>query len=179
MAYYYEVTNDLMADCPRTWDNVGTIAAWHRRYSMGDVQPTEEPLDWARNIKRQEPSAVIMPVYMYEHSGITVSHTPFFCPWDSGQLGYMYTTLERYNQRMGTDWRRLSNNRRDIMREQLIAELSTYDKFLSGDVYQVTIFDDDGEYIDGESGYYDEAEAIESAKATIARMNGDEVTACI
>ena len=178
MAYSYEVTTDTMADCPRNWDNVGTIATWHRRYSMGDVQPTEEPLDWARNIKRQEPGAVIMPVYMYEHGDITVSHTPFWCPWDSGQLGYMYTTLDRYNQIMGTSWRRLSNNRRDIMREQLIHELITYDKYLRGEVYQVAVYDDAGEYIDGESGYYNEAEAIESAKATIARMNA-EASACI
>lgn len=177
MTYSYEVSVDIMADCPRNWENVGTIATWHRRYSMGDVQPTEEPLDWARNIQRQEPSIVIMPVYMYEHGDITISHTPFNCRFDSGQLGYMYTTLDRYNQFMGTSWRRLSNKRRDIMREQLIHELITYDKYLRGEVYQVAVYDDDGEYIDGESGYYNEADAIESAISAIARMTS-EAPAC-
>jgi hypothetical protein len=35
---------------------------------------------------------VILPVYMYDHSGIALSTGGFSCPWDSGQLGYIYMT---------------------------------------------------------------------------------------
>lgn len=171
MAYTYTIENDTMTDSPRNWDNIGTIATWHRRYSMGDVQPSTEPLEWARELLKLETALVIMPVYMYEHGDITVSHTPFNCRWDSGQLGYMYTTLARYNQVMGTDWRRLSNKRRDTMREALISELKIYDQYLRGDVYVASIYDDNGEYIDGCGGYYDRDECEAVAVTTIARLN--------
>ena len=27
---------------PREWDNLGTIAVWHTRYTLGDERPKEE-----------------------------------------------------------------------------------------------------------------------------------------
>ena len=35
-----------------------------------------------------------MPVYAYVHSGATISTSPFSCPWDSGQSGFVYVTRE-------------------------------------------------------------------------------------
>lgn len=35
-----------------------------------------------------------MPVYAYVHSGATISTSPFSCPWDSGQSGFVYMTRE-------------------------------------------------------------------------------------
>jgi len=34
--------------------------------------------------------AIIMDIYLYDHSSITISTTPFSCPWDSGKVGYIY-----------------------------------------------------------------------------------------
>lgn len=33
-----------------------------------------------------------MPVYAYVHGGATISTSPFSCPWDSGQSGFVYVT---------------------------------------------------------------------------------------
>lgn len=37
----------------------------------------------------------ILPVYAYEHSGITIRTGPFSCPWDSGQIGWIVLSMEK------------------------------------------------------------------------------------
>ncbi len=37
---------------------------------------------------------VILPLDLYDHSGITMNTTGFHCPWDSGQVGYIYVMPE-------------------------------------------------------------------------------------
>lgn len=32
----------------------------------------------------------LLPVYMYEHGGATINTGGFSCPWDSGQIGYIW-----------------------------------------------------------------------------------------
>ena len=38
---------------------------------------------------------IVLPIYMYDHSGITISVNPFSCPWDSGQIGFIYISKEK------------------------------------------------------------------------------------
>lgn len=79
---------------------------------------------------------VILPVYAYEHGGITISTGSFSCPWDSGQLGYIYTTkekiLESYGREKGT---RLRPNDKNNARKVLEAEVKMSDQYLTGDVW--------------------------------------------
>lgn len=37
---------------------------------------------------------VYLPLYLYDHSGITMNTTGFSCQYDSGQVGYIYTDKE-------------------------------------------------------------------------------------
>ena len=39
--------------------------------------------------------AIVMNLYLYDHSGITISTTPFACHWDSGKVGYIYVLKSR------------------------------------------------------------------------------------
>jgi hypothetical protein len=73
------------------------LFAWHRRYRFGERPPewATEAMDEGRlheAILAEYPEATILPVYMYEHSGIALSTGSFSCPWDSGQLGVIFTT---------------------------------------------------------------------------------------
>jgi len=34
----------------------------------------------------------MLPLYLMDHSGITMSVGPFGCPWDSRQVGWIYAT---------------------------------------------------------------------------------------
>jgi len=71
----------------------------------------------------------ILPLYLYDHSGITMSTTSFSCGWDSGQVGYIYLTKEKWDKEVD----------RDFVQEEcakyLTAEVETYDQYLTGQVY--------------------------------------------
>lgn len=44
-----------------------------------------------RQILSRHPDVLLMPLYLYDHSGITISTSEFCDPWDSGQIGFIYT----------------------------------------------------------------------------------------
>ena len=163
MAYSYEI--DYCAedcDSPRGWDNLGTMITWHSRYNLGDEQPRQSPSEWLEQYKRDNPTAVILPLYLYDHSGITIKTTPFSCYWDSGQVGYIYTTLERARE-FGHSWKRLTAERREKLENWLDNEVKEYDQFLRGEVYCFKVLDDDGDEVDSGFGYYDRDECEQVA----------------
>ncbi len=41
-------------------------------------------------IKMIKTKNCILPVYLYDHSGITINTVPYSCRWDSGQIGWIY-----------------------------------------------------------------------------------------
>lgn len=44
---------------------------------------------------------IILPLYLYDHGGITISTRPFSCPWDSGQVGYIYASKDKFRKETG------------------------------------------------------------------------------
>jgi hypothetical protein len=164
-------------DSPRDWDNLGTMTCWHRNYSLGDEQPRLEPAEWAEWLKKEHPNAIILPLYLYDHSGITISTTPFSCSWDSGQVGYIYTTLERAREMGFKYWKRLTKKRRDQLAAYLIGEVKTYDQYIRGEVYRYVIEDEDGNFIDGCGGYYDRDHCEEEARDSVDLYNQDRKAA--
>jgi hypothetical protein len=56
-------------DSPRDWDNLGTMACWHRRYNLGDEQPRLEPAEWAAWLKKEHPR-IIRSAELAAHAGI-------------------------------------------------------------------------------------------------------------
>lgn len=124
---------------PRDWDNLGTIVAFHRRYDLGDKHSFSDEEAVLAHI--EETGAVALPVFMYDHSGISLSTSnagyPFNCEWDSGQVGVIFVEkakiLEAYAVKELTD---------DI-RSKVIAclkgEIKVYSQYLNGEVYGYTI----------------------------------------
>ncbi len=74
----------------------------------------------------------IIPLYLYDHSGITMSTGPFSCPWDSGQVGWIYVdkkkALEEYRLKDKRNWEAEAE-------KHLEGEVKVYDQFISGSVY--------------------------------------------
>lgn len=154
-------------DTPRDWDNLGVIVAWHRRYTIGDIQPSMPPSEWLAELYKNDPSAVVLPVYMYEHGGVTISTSPYGCEWDSGQIGYIYTTLDRVQKYYKDDWRRMTKARRATCEVLLNDEIKIYDQYLRGEVYRYLIKDDDGEIVESGHGYYERDYCESEAQAMI------------
>lgn len=74
----------------------------------------------------EENDFVILPCYIYEHSGLSISCSSYKDPWDSGNAGYIYTTRERCKE-LGVDFNKA--------KEILIDEVKIYDQYLQGEVY--------------------------------------------
>lgn len=89
---------------------------------------------------------IMLPLYLYDHSGITMSTGPFSCPWDSGQIGYIYITKEK--ARKEYSWKYMTKSRIAKIREYLTGEVETYDQYLTGDVYGYRISNEDDDHID-------------------------------
>jgi hypothetical protein len=129
------IEQDEFASSPREDEaNVGVLFCAHRRYELGDtgaVDPRTIPDD----------IYVQLPVYLYDHSGLTLSTSPFSCPWDSGQVGVIYITHERA-ARLFPD-RSLSKEFREQLLSILEDEVALYNQFVQGDVYYFTLLEYD------------------------------------
>lgn len=144
---------DQDAESPREWDNLGTMVCWHRRYNLGDKHEFSTPTDfqeWADS--KESDIALCLPLYLYDHSGITMSCSKFSCPWDSGQVGYIYITREKI--RSGYSAKRISKKLLERVRGYLISEVKTYDLFLTGQVYGYTVEDLEGNNVDSCWGFF-------------------------
>ena len=158
---------------PRDWDNAGTMICWHKNYELGDENEFHSPDSfeewWAENGK----GGVRLPLYLYDHSGITMRTSPFSCPWDSGKVGWIYMTEEEIKKDFpahtekplgwpvdNNDWKKPPIARALACLE---AEVKTYDQYLTGDVYGYIIEDED------EScwGFYGEDYCLQEAQSVV------------
>lgn len=135
MSIIVKVRQDPDPMSPRDWDNLGVMACWHRRYNLGDVQPKQDPKEWlAENAPK---GSIVIPLYLYDHSGITMSVGSFGCPWDSGQVGYIVATPEAIRKNFMK--KRITKAMRETAEQVLRSEVKVYDDFLTGNVWGYTI----------------------------------------
>lgn len=150
---------------PREDDNFGTMICFHRRYTLGDKHTYGSPQDVVLALTGMHEdelgvnpnddlgdgskyNIVWEPIYMYDHSGITIRTTPFDCRWDSGQLGIIYATYDQVRKHLGlAEGAALSKEDIEKAEAMLKAEVKAYDTYLRGCVYVMTITKD-GEEVD-------------------------------
>ena len=135
MSIIVKVLRDEDPMSPRDADNLGVMACWHRRYNLGDVQPKQDPQEW---LKENAPKgSIVLPLYLYDHSGITMSTGSFGDPWDSGQVGYIVATPEKIRECYMV--KRITKAIRAKAEAVLKQEVQTYDDFITGNVWGYTI----------------------------------------
>lgn len=171
--YLIEIHYDTNPSNPRTeWDNLTTMVCGHKRYDLGDKDTgynTDNYDSWGEMkeaiIKEEKPLA-IKPLYMYDHSGITIATKQFRCPWDSGQIGWVFITKKKQEE-MGTP--------DDLLLEALEGEVETYDQYLRGDVYGYKIYKiekcslghEHKEHVDSCWGFYGKEDCMSEAESFI------------
>lgn len=121
------IKHDDDPESPREWDNLGTIIHWHKRYNLGDISVNRE------EIAEYLEDSVYLPVYIYDHGGVTIRTTPFQCDWDSGQVGYIFVKREKILKELGK--KRLTKSLRKRVLDILKCEIETFNQYLTGDVY--------------------------------------------
>lgn len=158
-----KVVHDHDPESPRNWDNLGTMVCAHRRYRLGDDDGAAKALEViyehlsdrqlseidfdANHIPDIERAlemtgqAVMLPLYLYDHSGITMKTSPFSCQWDSGKVGFIFVSKEAARSEYG--WKRLTNARIEKLQTYLDGEVESYDQYLIGDVWGYEVIQDD------------------------------------
>ncbi len=74
--YELSIFRDEDAESPREWENLGKMVCWHRRYNLGDKHEFQSPQDFYDSAEYKD-IFVILPIYLFDHSGITVSNDDF------------------------------------------------------------------------------------------------------
>ena len=111
---------------------------------------------------------IIMPLYLYDHSGITIScsHTyPYNDRWDAGQIGWIYASYDDIQKELGG----VNSETLEQARQILIGETSTYDYYLCGECYGYTI-EKNGVEVDSCWGYLgDLREMLSEMKSGVSK----------
>ena len=156
--YKLEIFDDLNPCSPREFDNLGTMVCFHRRYNLGDETELKSSdfSSWEElenYLYKEENALIAIPVFMYDHSGLWINTTGFSCPWDSGQVGYIYISKEKVRREYSC--KRISKKLKKMIREMLCSEVDLYNDYLSGNVYGFTLTDkENAEEIDSSCGFY-------------------------
>ena len=98
----------------------------------------------------EEKGTIIKGLFLYDHSGITISTGRFSCPWDSGQVGWIYITKDKIEKEGWTP---------EQADNYLDGEVEVYDNYLTGEVYgyRITKYNkeiEDDEEVESCWGYY-------------------------
>lgn len=163
---------DENAESPREWDNVGTIYSNHRDYNPDGHKIDEIENEDGKLVSEELDRRFIwLPIYYYEHGGLSVSTKrdyPYNDRWDSGLFGIIAVEKERLRKERG--WEAITKERREQILRSLEGEIETFDSYCRGEVYGYVVEDEEWEHIDSCFGYYgDEGmkDAILEAKDTI------------
>lgn len=157
----YEIVRDDDPVSPRENDNLGTILYVSRNYVLGDTMVSRDELENVMNNKNN----IVLPVYAYIHSGVTVNTTGFHCPWDSGQSGCIYVSKDKVRQWFSV--KKLTKKLQLQIQDRLRAEIEEYDRYLNGDVYGYIIRDDNGKEVDSCFGFIGEEAVKEAAEDSL------------
>lgn len=173
-AKFVEVSQDLDAENPRDWEyNLGTMVCFHNRYNLGDKTDfnKEDYNSWdeVREAIIENGGKYIAPLYLYDHSGISISMGSFIgraphAEWDSGQIGFIYTT-EKAISDSGLDI--------DKIEGALESEVNIYNKYIMGEVYGYRVIEQNTcptchhiskEVVESCWGYYSEEDARQAGE---------------
>jgi hypothetical protein len=92
---------------------------------------------------------LMLPVYMYDHSGIALNTTGFACGWDSGFVGWIFCERTAVDEEFGGDTKKAM--------ACLSAEVEIYSHYVSGDVWGYVLEEENGiewECVDSCWGFY-------------------------
>ena len=145
MTIILKINQDNDAVKPRTYyDHFGQLFIPPSRHACGDCNAgNPDYLD-------SDDKFIILPVVHYTHGNTVLNTTGFSCPWDSGQCGWTYVSKATFLREYGRDTVFTRYRAEELLR----AEIETYSKYMSGDVWGFTVENSDGDIVDSCWGFY-------------------------
>lgn len=142
------LVQDDMPESPREWDNLSKMVCFHRNYDLGDKHNLKSNVfagweDLKNHLIKEEGAYLISPLYLYDHSGITIKLGSFYgcglpqghARFDSGQVGFIYVTKEDIKKNFLV--KKITKKTKEKAKEVLRAEVENYDQYLRGDIYMI------------------------------------------
>lgn len=173
--YKIELVHDDSAESPREWDNLGTIVTTDNRYfslqekSSYDLEDLKLAYSDPDLDSAPQDIAAILPIYMYAHSGVTISTSnsnyPFTDRWDAGQVGFIYITEEKVKHE-GIDPEKVAT--------YLRGEIDTLDQWLRGDVWGYRVLDQNDNEIESCWGFFGDEVATQEARSVIDHLRAND-----
>lgn len=123
----------------------------YRRYGwLGDREDEGKLERLHTQLKAQQQAAlekhyVMLPLYLYDHSGLVMNTSGYSCPWDSGQVGWVYCSRAKLEEEQ------LGDRTDDQVKELLRGEVALYSSYLSNEVYNFRVMawnDDEDEAVE-------------------------------
>jgi len=127
---------------PRSNDNLGVMVCFHNRYDLGDSHHTYTQNNYSswkelsKAILNDHEVCAILPLYLYDHSGISMTTSDFHDRWDSGIVGFIYMTTEKAVDNWG------ESDYVEKAKVCLKAEVIEYDQYLRNEVYEFQIVEE-------------------------------------
>lgn len=145
-----EVDYDECSDNPRNWDHIGEFCVSnHSRYLENE---SGIEIESESDFKALEKTHIILPVSVYDHSGVSIYVGSPCDRWDSGQVGWYIASKEEIKKRFNV--KRISQKLRERVISYLEGEVETYNKWANGEVYSFILYHN-GEEEDSCGGFYD------------------------
>lgn len=157
-----KIEYDEFAESPRDWDSaLGKFCVSNRcRYIKDEsgLRAANE-LTWydkkADRAKLESMGYIVLPLSVYDHSGVKIYIGEKCDDWDSAQIGWYIINKEEV--RKACNIKRISEK----WRERIIAiakdEVKTFNAYYNGEVYNFTL-SRNGEEVDSCGGFYDNSD---------------------
>ena len=133
------IYHDVTALSPReAYDHLGKLLLFKNGpIELDGFETTGNMQEDLKLMKEEHAAEVILPVYIYSHSGTAISTTPFACKWDSCQAGWIVAcTSDILSEYEATS---IDDALRKTVAAALKAEVEVYGDYLNGDVFEYTI----------------------------------------
>lgn len=141
--------NEAIWDGELDPEDEDAVANWEEEWRYKHGYPEDDPLIDTWGIEKfLELEAEVSPLYLYDHSGLSIRTTPFSCRWDSGQVGFAIIFKSQIEKGWGT-----LENWRETADRVIEGEVKVYDDYLTGNVYGFEVYVDD-EIADSCYGFY-------------------------
>ena len=152
-----KIVHDTNSENPRVWDNLTQMIFIGSKKGLGDEHNyrVSDFIDWdeaKKTISKDLDVAIIKPVYLYSHSGETISTKPFTCRWDSGQIGFVVITKKLIRQEYSTKY--VLKKHIALAESVLDGEIETLDTFVTGEIYGFELEDEDENTLDSCYGFF-------------------------
>jgi len=157
------IYQDEMAEDPRDWENIGRMICFHGRYNLGDKHDynsgdysgwDEFEKQLRKDHKKNKAIAIMLPLYLYDHSGLHMKVGSFHgllpqghAEWDSGMVGFIFCTWDDVKREYG-----LGKDAVEKAEKYLRGEVETYSQYLEGSVYGYMIEPKDGNRVECDDG---------------------------